>query len=287
LFPDLPVVGDVQLVGEGFSSCAVCVDERWIFRIGRNAETLIRHEREWAILPLLSARLPLPIPEPCWHAGPSEVFPFGVIGYPLLPGVPWTLDMGDQVEHERVARQLGEFLSALHAFPVDEALAAGVAAAEPPEALVNEVMPALPEHLDTQSYGRFSAWWAARQAHPERYEYTPRLLHGDLWCENILLAPDLSHIVGVVDFEQIRVGDPVSEFAALRYVGDGFIDRVRASYRLAGDLEPYFEERLRAAAILRELDGLRYALRYPESGELEDAVEKVGDVLAMEPPPGP
>ena len=56
----------------------------------------------------------------------------------------------------------------------------------------------------------------------------PRLLHGDLWCENILLSPDLSHMVGVVDFEQIRIGDPVSEFAALRYVGDEFVDRVRS-----------------------------------------------------------
>ena len=56
------------------------------------------------------------------------------------------------------------------------------------------------------------------------------------------------------------------------------------SYRATDDLEQHFEERLRAAIILRELDGLRYALRYPASGELDDAVEKVRDVVATDVP---
>lgn len=143
---------------------------------------------------------------------------------------------------------------------------------------VGEVLPALPLHLDAESVRRFHAWWDGYRAQPGRYAYTPRLLHNDLWCENILLADDLSHAVGVVDFEQMRIGDPVAELAALRYVG-GLVDRVRATYAPAHDLEPHIGERLRAAVLLRELGGLRYALRYPQSGELEDAVEKVAHAI--------
>ena len=279
LFPDLRGTGNIRLVGGGFSSIAVCVDASVIIRVARNAETMACHRRERAILPTLSDHLPLAIPEPRWHSGPTNTFPYGLIGYPMLKGIPCTLGMAQRVNLNRVARQLGEFMSALHAFPVEEARAAGVEPEESPAALVNEVLPALPAHLDAESYASFQAWWSTYQAYPERYAYTPRLLHGDLWCENILLAPDLSRATGVVDFEQMRLGDPVSEFAALRYLGAGFIDRVRACYRLGDDLEPHFEQRLRAAVILRELSGLGYALRYPSSGELEDAVKKVCGVL--------
>lgn len=283
LFADLPASGPVRLVGEGYGSYAVSVDGRWIFRIARNAETLASHQREVAMLPLLRGGLPLPVPQPRWHCGPSEAFPFGVMGYPMLPGVPWTLDRTGQVDLAQVADQLAEFLSELHGFPLAAARNAGVEAEEP-HALVDEVLPALPAHLDGESVRRFYAWWERYAGHPERYAFTPRLLHGDLWCENILLQPDLSHAAGVVDFGQMRIGDPVAEFAALRYVGDAFLARVRRGYPHASELETCFDERLRAAVILRELGGLRYALRYPDADEVDDAVDKVTYVLNEQVP---
>ena len=160
--------------------------------------------------------------------------------------------MARQVNLDRVA-QPAEFMAALaDVSPVDQALAAGVEPEEP-YALVEGLLPALPAHLDAETCARFQAWWSGYQAHPQRYEYTPALLHGDICVENILLSPDLSHAVGVVDFEQVRIGDAVSEFAVWRYLGDEFVDRVRAHYRPADALEPNFEERLRAAILLREI----------------------------------
>ena len=281
LFPDLRGTCRAALVGEGFGSCAVSIDDRAILRIARNAETMARHWREAAILPLLRDRLPLAIPEPRWFCGPAKVFslwPRGVSHAGRRPLHAWHGAAGQSGHsgapawrvHVGAARVSGGGSSCGRS-GTGSAAHALVAA---------KLLPALPAHLDGESYARFQAWWAGYQAHPERYATTPRLLHGDLWCENILLAPGLSHAVDVVDFEQVRIGDPVSEFAALRYLGDEFVDRVRAHYRPADALEPNFEERLRAAILLRELGGLRYALRYPASGELEDAVEKVRDVLA-------
>ncbi len=230
-FPELGAAGALRFVGQGFSSVAVSVGEQWIFCIARNADTQAVRRRELAMLPLLQERLPLPIPQPRFYAGPNDAFPYGVIGYPMLAGEPWTLDNVGLVNHERIADQLAEFVSAMHAFPVESALLAGVEM-DGPLALVDELTPSLAHHLDALTLRRFHAWWNDYHMHRQRYEYTPRLLHNDLWCENILLAPDLSHAVGVVDFEQMRIGDPVAEFAALRYV-DGLVDRVRADLRPA------------------------------------------------------
>jgi aminoglycoside 2''-phosphotransferase len=274
LFPELGTVESLKIAGEGFSSYAVNVDDRWIFRIARNAETMASHVREVAMLPVLRDRLPLPIPDPCFHSGPSGVSPFGVMGYEMLPGTLWTLDFTEQVNLATVAKELADFLSALHAFPLEQAPAIGVGS-EDAGALIAEVLPVLPEYLDDLSLRRFRTWWSGYTSHAERYTYTPRLLHNDLWCENILLADDGSEAVGVLDFDQMRIGDPVAEFAALRYVGDDFLNMVREHYAPAYNLEPYFDQRLAAAVILRELGGLRYALRYPDADELDDAVEKV------------
>lgn len=277
--PQLPVNGDVVFVDEGFSSYAFSVDEQWMVRVARNEATRVRQELEWRVLHHLADRLPLSIPAPCWYSGPVANLPFGCIVYPLLPGVTWKLNMGNHVNRSRIAAQLAEFLSALHEFPVQEAFALDVPPQEPLHALVRNTSHGMQIHLPETVQKKFRKWWDEYNKHPERYAFTPRLLHSDLWGENILLANDLSHAVGIIDFEMMCIGDPVAEFAALRYLGYDYIDEVRSSYQPQKNLEPWFDEKLQAAVIARELDGLDYALRYPETDELADAVDKVTEVV--------
>ena len=63
---------------------------------------------------------------------------------------------------------------------------------------------------------------------------------------------------------------------------EGFLRLVMDHYRkLGGELGDHFPSRLQAHAVLRELSGLRYAIRYPESGELADALQKVRGELSV------
>src|SRR5215211_775116 len=79
LFPDLDPVLPIQMLGLGFSSLVVETAEGIVFRIPRNKDAASRHAKEAHLLPRLKSVLPLLIPDPQWSAGPSHMFPFGLI----------------------------------------------------------------------------------------------------------------------------------------------------------------------------------------------------------------
>jgi aminoglycoside phosphotransferase (APT) family kinase protein len=54
--------------------------------------------------------------------------------------------------------------------------------------------------------------------HSFTHEVQPRLLHMDIWSENILVDAD-GHVTGLVDFDRALWGDPEIEFAVLDYCG--------------------------------------------------------------------
>jgi aminoglycoside phosphotransferase (APT) family kinase protein len=125
-------------------------------------------------------------------------------------------------------------------------------------------------------------WWERFLDNRVRDSLTPRLVHGDPWGENIILDETLSRVVGVVDFETVGIGDVAQDFAAQKYLGPDVLSQVIEHYQSSGGkLESHFAVRLQDWSVLRELRGLRYAIRYPESGELLDSLQKVRRELSL------
>jgi aminoglycoside 2''-phosphotransferase len=283
VFPDLVQLMPLRLLGEGFSSLVVETAGGIVFRIGRNPTATAGHAREIRLLPHLSERHATPIPYPRWHTGPSELFPFGVMGYLKLPGTP-LLPGGDIV---LVARGVATFLLELHCFPPEEALALGLPGPAEGwaewETLRAEVLPPLRQTLIRPEYEAVERWWEAFLGDQSLQAYTPLLQHGDLWYENILVDETGQKVMGVLDFENAAVGDLAQDFAALVYLGQSFVNEVIEAYQAAGGrLGENFLHRLGQLWAVREFGGVQFSVRYNDPEELQDSIHKLrkGPILA-------
>ncbi|MFC3895683.1 phosphotransferase [Lentzea rhizosphaerae] len=172
-------------LGEGWDSTAVLVDERWVERRPRRPEVGPQLERESVVMPWLAPLLPLPVPVPVVVSRDPVV-----VRHELVPGEELTASTAVQ------GRQLGEFLLALHAAPVAEAVRRGVGPRPlPVERFRAEVrVPGGEEFL------------AELDGLP-----ADTLVHGDLGPEHVLGRDGV--LTGVIDFGDLHVGDAAIDLA--------------------------------------------------------------------------
>ena len=275
-------LSQLQLLNDGFSSYVVLVADEIILRIARHAGAMAGYIKEQSILPLLQKYLPVQIPQPILWAGPSDVFPFGVMGYRRISGIPLSLDLVPNVARNRIAEDLARFLVALHHVPLAEVSPLGFRESPAFETLWAEVVPTLHMYLVEDEYEKIRLWWERYVGDKVKDSFTPRLIHGDPWGENVILNETLHGIAGVIDFETVAVGDVAQDFAAQKYLGANFLSQILEDYqRSGGELDHHFTLRLQDWCMLRELRGLHYAVKYPASDELGDALQKVRSELGL------
>ncbi len=287
-FPQLGAIESLRLLGAGFRSIVVETDDGIVFRIAKNQDAANGYAKEARLLPYLRSRVPVAVPDPQWYTGPSDRFPFGVMGYRTLPGAPLQPTHLAQAGLSRLASGIAAFLLALHRIPVDEALALGLPdfadrMAEL-EALRADVLPPLRATLTGQEYDAVRQWWDRFLGDEVMRQYTPVLQHGDFWYENMLVDHTPASLVGVIDFEQAAVGDPAQDFATQLHLGVDVADRVIDAYhRLGGTLDAAFGYRMQRLWELRTFDGLGFAVRHSDAAEFEDAVRKLrgGPILTQ------
>ncbi len=287
-FPELCVVTPLCVLGEGFHSLAVETGDGHVFRVARNREATEGQAREAALLPALHAWLPVAIPEPRWHAGPSEHFPFGVIGYAKVPGIPLDPSRLTQANLYGVASALAAFLHALHRFPAADALAAGVPGHDARgvrlEALRADALPSLRCALSRDEYRSVERWWGEILSDPAMALKAPVLCHGDLWYENVLVDDACRTVTGIVDFEAANVGDPAQDFATLRHLGNLATGAVIKAYcALGGRLDATFAHRLQRYWELREFEGIRFAVVHADEDEVADVLRKLRGGAVLDP----
>jgi aminoglycoside phosphotransferase (APT) family kinase protein len=129
-FPAL-AIQSVRFLAEGWDSAAWEVNGDLVFRFPKRADVATWLRYEIALLPLLGPTLPVSAPHFAYIAEPSATFPYPFVGYRKLPGVPLTDAPATLIQSERLAAQIGAFLTALHRFPVAHAVAYGVPNASP------------------------------------------------------------------------------------------------------------------------------------------------------------
>ncbi len=287
-FPTLDVA-TARVLGSGFRSFVVETDGGVVFRIARNQDAADGYAREALLLPAVGPLLPVAVPAPRWHAGPSESFPFGVLGYLKLHGRP--LQPRDLVAGNaaRIARDVAAFLVALHRVPPRVVTALELPDLSDPgdwevgrPRLRDDVTPALRGVLTPHEYATVERWWDGFLGDDAMRRYTPSLCHGDLWYENILVddrgaaVGDPATVSGVVDFEGAAVGDPARDFATQLHLGAPFVHAVLQAYReLGGIPDDGVAYRVRRWWEAREFDGLAFALRHDDAAEFRDALAKV------------
>jgi aminoglycoside phosphotransferase (APT) family kinase protein len=166
---------------------------------------LILHEQRW--LSEIAAGLPLPVPVPVRVGAPGSGYPWTWSVCPWLPGT--EIEHCEPDDWRAAARQLGEFLAAVHRPAPPEAPAnpyRGVPLADR-AAIFAAGLDLLDAGIDPALL--MDEWHRASEADP--WQHPPVWLHGDVHPLNVLV--DGGRISAVIDFGDMTAGDPASDLA--------------------------------------------------------------------------
>jgi aminoglycoside phosphotransferase (APT) family kinase protein len=280
-FPGLSGV-QVEPLATGWDNTVFLVGGEWVFRFPRRRIAVAGVEREIAVLPVLAARLPLPVPVPCFAGEPGEDFPWPFWGARRIPGRELADVRPPDGRRSALAAEAGAFLRALH----DPAVAREAGEGLP----LDPMGRADPAVRAERTFGRLDALAAlgAWERDPAVEEFLsaalgweapagpPVLVHGDLHVRHLLLdAAD--RVAGVIDWGDVCMADPAVDLsfayaglagparrAFLTAYGPVPAEREAAARTLAlnlsATLAEYAASTGRDALLAESLAGLRRAL---------------------------
>ncbi|MXY27792.1 phosphotransferase [Candidatus Poribacteria bacterium] len=117
-FPQLPIETWEPLY-EGWANRTFLVNQRIVFRFPKHQVAARGLVREMRLLTELAPTVPLPIPQYLYHGQPTQYYPFVFGGYAFINGTPLN-QCSPQVQSATWWQPpLGDFLTALHRFPID------------------------------------------------------------------------------------------------------------------------------------------------------------------------
>jgi aminoglycoside phosphotransferase (APT) family kinase protein len=173
------------------------------------ADALLRKEYAW--LPHLAPRLPLPVPVPQRLGEPSERFPRPWLITTWVPGTP--ADRTPITRASDAAESLAAFLTALHQPAPSDAPAGrfrGGPLADLAEGFAKGLSSATERGLIKDPDAISAVWHDAVTA--PRWTGPALWLHGDLHPANVLTADGA--LCGVIDFGDLCAGDPAYDLSA-------------------------------------------------------------------------
>lgn len=239
-FPALAPVR-AAFLGAGFDSDAFDVNGEWVFRFPRRDDVEAQLVTEMEALRVLGPRAPVEVPVFSFAGEPSSLFPRRFGGYRKLSGVPAIAVDDEGMLGGELAHAIGGFLSWLHAIPIDEMAALGVARLDftahlrevkhDAAAAVEIVRKVAPRGAPVD------AWRAFLDVEPSVVPSSPAVLvHNDFAAEHVLLDPETRSLTGVIDWSDIAIAPAVVDMAGVfHWGGAAFVDAVLASYRGAFD----------------------------------------------------
>lgn len=234
-FPSLSVerIEPLPHVGWGGDSDAWLVNGALVFRFPRTPEVAAQLAVESRLLPELAPSLPpslpLPVPRFTYLARAADTGAPLFAGYPAIVGGPLrpeTLAARGQADERAAAAlgaEVGRFLAALHAFPVARARALGVEEQREPERtrdLFERVRESVYPLLAPAQRRWTDHLVRDYLSNPRLWSFEPALVHGDLSGDHILLDVATGSIAGIIDFGDVAIYDPASDFTGLARYGD-------------------------------------------------------------------
>ena len=240
-FPGLSV-GPLRVVegfDRGWTNETCFAGEDLVFQTPIDDTTHDTFQLQRRLLPRLAPTLPCRVPDFAFYAEHCAAVDGPLAGYHRVKGKPLsvpTLQSMSPHNRRRLAAQIASLLRALHAFPVDEARAAGVREeiVERVEwitnTLVTRVEEHLPAHLRQLARQRMAACLDAARS----LRQPLILIHSDLVERHLIIDSD--QLSGVIDWGGVTLGDLAYELAnPLYFYGREFIEEILADYPDPGD----------------------------------------------------
>jgi aminoglycoside phosphotransferase (APT) family kinase protein len=234
LFPSIDVIS-FDRIGSGWTYDTFDVNGEWIVQFPRSSYAAERLVAQSSLLPDLSREVSALIPVPSL----VSVDPPAMV-YPKLHGVP-----ADQASEGFWPERLGRFLYDLHMVP-PEFVGLRAASAESVREQIREECARLAEvvvpRLGPQEGARATAMLSAYLDDDHLWGFAACLTHGDLGPEHVLVGPS-GDLIGILDWEEAAIGDPVWDFAWWLHEMPEEGERALAAY--GGTPDATFRERAR------------------------------------------
>ena len=150
-------------------------------------------------------------------------------GVPLEPKVLFDLDLEAQAG---LTEQIARFVRQLHFFPSDRAALLGLTTSDFKTDYARDLAPireVLSPRLSLYEREYVERLYDGYLSDPRNFYYEPTLIHADLSPEHIIFDPANLAIAGVIDFGDMKIGDPDYELHWLYpSYGEGFLRRYLA-----------------------------------------------------------
>jgi len=273
-------IENFKIIGSGFGSIIIESNDGIIFRIAKNLETAKQYIMECKVLPQIINYLDMNIPKPIWHIYNNTSAPYGIMAYRKLKGNsidPITFKKMNQVNKSVIAKEVANFISLIHQVPYKNFDNIPIIKNDKKALIVlrENTFEILKRKLTDYEIRKMEDWWEKILSDDNFYYYKPTLCHGDAWYENILVDDNYSHVVGVIDFSNMMIGDPAVDLAPQLYLGKEFYDATLQQYTKVFDDDKTMNQRIKRHQELREVSGLQYIISNNQSYEYEDAISKI------------
>jgi aminoglycoside 2''-phosphotransferase len=264
VFPELGA-REVRPIGTGWAADTYDVDGEWVVQFARNEEVAEKLRRQIDTLPELAAELSALVPEPV-HADRD----LPAIAYRRLEGSPL-----DEAPDGLWPERLGRFLYDLHLMPPEYVGLRGASvsavremAREELSWMRSDVVPLLRPDEATICEARFDTYLAD----DELWRFAPCLIHNDIGPEHVLVSRQ-GDLVGVLDWEELDVGDPVTDFAWLLHARPADGERALGAY--GGPPDQTFHRRAAFRFWLMPFHEVAYGLRTRQRGFVDSGLEGI------------
>lgn len=212
----------------------------WIFRFPRNSVVAKNLQKEQAVLTVVAPRVEFAVPR-FEHVGTCRNQPYA--GYRRIPGIPLSDRpfTGSKLAAE-TAGSIASVLSSLHDIPAS--LVADACGEEPTveawwlryNELRETVRAWIAPILDSRTLEAVERGFNRFMDEELATLEAVALVHCDLGCEHILIGEDETTVTGLIDFEDVTIGDPTIDYVGI-FVTFGMkaVEKIRACYAQASD----------------------------------------------------
>lgn len=221
-------ISNVKVYENGMEFLVVEINHDWMFRFLRDeaSQNALVVEREF--LARFKSISPVPVPD---HLYIGREF----VGYRKIQGTPLHLELFKSLPKEclaRIAQQLGEFLSAMHNFPVSKAKQIGLIEYRD-DGYIRAFQEKLAPMLSPLVRKHCQAWLEQLVAE----EFDAKVIHGDFALqEHVFFDETRQELSGVIDFGDVSLYDPAHDFQNIvEYGGDDFFEEVMRHYHARMD----------------------------------------------------
>ncbi|NKB72087.1 MAG: phosphotransferase [Candidatus Latescibacteria bacterium] len=266
-------VSSIEIIPNAEQYIVAEVNSEWIFRFVRDPkDPCIVYER--AFLPLFAQRSPLPIPT-IRYSGPNY------IAYRKIEGERLTLENLDQISiksRREIARQLGDFLTVLHSFPVKTGEELGLSDSwggwreKAHKVFRCDVAPLLSETTRkgaSQLLDQYSGL------------HNRTVIHGDFAPFNILIDTKAERVAGVLDFGHMTIEENARDFVDIaRNFGRIFLLDVISNYTSDNDSDLLARVEVRQKEAI--LGDAVYSFQTGQTGRLRQRIAEMDKIFSVE-----